>query len=232
MNTTLQKQNIVTWAFDIWEHVLANRMSSISAICINLFIIWGVLFRDWNVFNIMLLFWAENVINGVFNVIRMITAKNGGWFKLFVVPFFCIHYGMFCFVHGVFVFAIFGANWNSAVSGPGEKLVNSYLDGSFWHNIFQISSGIGWTLILFAVNNLISLVKDYFRNGEYRTANLMLLMNGSYGRIIQLHIALLAGGFLTIITGSTKITIVILIIAKLLMDLNYARKNNNTLPPE
>jgi hypothetical protein len=60
----------------------------------------------------------------------------------------------------------------------------------------------------------------------------MLLMNGSYGRIIQLHIALLAGGFLTITTGSTKITIVILVIAKLLMDLNYARKNNKTLPPE
>ena len=27
--------------------------------------------------------------------------------KLFFIPFFIFHYGMFCFVHGVFLFAIF-----------------------------------------------------------------------------------------------------------------------------
>ncbi|MEI6518882.1 MAG: DUF6498-containing protein [bacterium] len=232
MTTTPQKQNIVTWAFDIWEHVLANRMASISVIFINLFMIYGVLFRDWNVFYIMLLFWAENVINGVFNVIRMITAKNGGWLKLFIVPFFCFHYGMFCFVHGVFVFAIFGSGMFGTTSGATGHLVDSYLDGSFWHNIFQVSNGIGWALLMLIVNSGMTMVRDYFNNGEYKRADIGKLMSEPYGRVVQLHIALIAGGFLTIATGSAKITVVILVFAKLLLDLNYTKNHRPQVPIE
>ena len=38
------------------------------------------------------------------NMLRL--ANHGS--KLFFVPFFIFHYGLFCFVHGVFIFAIFG----------------------------------------------------------------------------------------------------------------------------
>ena len=39
--------------------------------------------------------------------VRVLRLANHGS-KLFFIPFFIFHYGLFCFVHGVFIFAIFG----------------------------------------------------------------------------------------------------------------------------
>jgi hypothetical protein len=185
--------------------------------------IWGVLFKDWNVFYIMLLYWAENVIIGVFNVIRMASAKNGGWLKLFLIPFFCFHYGMFCFVHGVFVIVLFGG----ALFASSNITMESIINGGILHYIFYIVPGIGWALLFFIVINTITLVKDYFNNGEYLQADIGMLMTEPYGRIIQLHIALMAGGFLIIITSSAKIVVCILVLLKMLLDLNYSLNAKN-----
>src|SRR3989442_15149815 len=74
----------------------------------------GVLLHHWTVFAVVLLYWSENVIVGGFNVLRMLFAQPQqglAWaMKGFLIPFFCIHYGMFTFVHGVFVFALFGGH--------------------------------------------------------------------------------------------------------------------------
>lgn len=72
----------------------------------------GVLFWGWDVFPLLALFWMENVVIGLFFILRMICADPRDpalWAgKLFMVPFFCLHYGMFTAVHGVFVFSLFG----------------------------------------------------------------------------------------------------------------------------
>jgi hypothetical protein len=64
------------------------------------------------VFALLVLFWMENVVVGVFFILRMVLADLEDaalWLgKLFMVPFFCVHYGMFTAVHGVFVFMLFG----------------------------------------------------------------------------------------------------------------------------
>src|SRR5688572_28095383 len=78
----------------------------------NLVPLAGVLFLDWSVFATLLVFWVENVIVGAFNVLRMLVAQpqiGAMWAaKLFMIPFFTFHYGMFVTVHGVFVLALFG----------------------------------------------------------------------------------------------------------------------------
>src|SRR3989454_2338242 len=72
----------------------------------------GVLFFGWSVFSTLLLFWVENVIVGAFNVLRMLVAQpqiGVMWAaKLFMIPFFTFHYGMFVTVHGLFVLTLFG----------------------------------------------------------------------------------------------------------------------------
>ena len=63
-------------------------------------------------FSVVLLYWAENFAIGFYNVLRIAFVKverpAGHLQKLFNVPFFIFHYGMFTMVHGVFVFAMFG----------------------------------------------------------------------------------------------------------------------------
>ena len=58
-----------------------------------------------------MLYEVITVIVGLLNVARMVAAAPDDplqWgAKLFLVPFFCVHYGMFTAVHGAFVFGLF-----------------------------------------------------------------------------------------------------------------------------
>src|SRR5262249_13770895 len=87
-------------------------ISTAALVVANATPLFCVLVLHWQVFPLLLLYWLENVVVGIFNVLRMAVADPhdpGSWIgKLFMIPFFCVHYGMFCFVHGIFVFALFG----------------------------------------------------------------------------------------------------------------------------
>src|SRR5438034_5890206 len=86
--------------------------SVIPLLLVNAIPLVGVLAHHWTVFVVLLLYWCENVVVGAFNVLRMVCAYpqvSIAWVgKLFVIPFFMVHYGMFTFVHGIFVLSLFG----------------------------------------------------------------------------------------------------------------------------
>ena len=88
------------------------RPSVVILILANLVPLYGVAFLGWKVFPLMLLFWVENVIVGIFNVLKMLFCqpeKPEKWAgKLAAIPFFCVHYGIFTTVHGLFIFLLFG----------------------------------------------------------------------------------------------------------------------------
>ena len=94
----------------------------IALVLANLIPIYGVLALGWEVFPIMLLFWLENVVIGAFNVLKMLLSEpqdRAKWLgKLFLVPFFCVHYGMFTLVHGVFVLGFFGGAFRQGAPFP------------------------------------------------------------------------------------------------------------------
>jgi hypothetical protein len=80
---------------------------SIQALTVaNLVPLFGVVFLDWDAAAIVLLYWLENLIIGLLNVLRMILVKvespSKRFQKLFMIPFFCVHFGGFCAVqaHG------------------------------------------------------------------------------------------------------------------------------------
>src|SRR5437870_10558218 len=79
--------------------------SAVVLVAANLVPLAGVLFFGWTVFATLLLFWLENVVVGGFNIARMLSAQPQSpamWAaKLFLIPFFVFHYGMFVTVHGV-----------------------------------------------------------------------------------------------------------------------------------
>ncbi|MEC9091555.1 MAG: DUF6498-containing protein, partial [Planctomycetota bacterium] len=69
----------------------------------------GVLFLDWRVFSILLVFWLENIIIGMINAAKMSWASGNQSYGKNAMPvwFFCLHFGGFCLVHGIFVFVVF-----------------------------------------------------------------------------------------------------------------------------
>lgn len=189
------------------------RPSMIALVVANLIPLAGVLFLRWEVFPIVLLFWMENVIVGVFNALKMLLAgagDAGAWgAKVMMIPFFCFHYGMFCLVHGVFVFALFGggAALQRGFPNPGA--------------LFEVITRhhLGWAVLGLAVSHGVSFATNYLRAGEFRQASLPVLMQAPYARVIVLHVAILAGGFLVLGLGSPAWALALLVLLKIGADL-------------
>jgi hypothetical protein len=189
--------------------------SVIALVLANLVPLFGVLFWHWEVFPLMFLFWSENLIIGVFNVLKMLTANPSlpvEWIaKAFIIPFFCVHYGMFTYVHGALVVGFFG--------GPSIKGAHLFLNASgFWHIAQEYR--LGWAILGLAVSHGVSFFTNYVRKGEYQRASLTQLMNQPYGRIMVMHFAILFGGFLMMALRSPIGGLILLVVLKTVFDLN------------
>lgn len=123
--------------------------------------------------------------------------------KLFLIPFFIVHFGMFCLVHGVFVFVLLGDDDRFGV-------------GLSPHAVWQKLSneGLWWAVAALAAGHLTSFFLDYLGKGEYRRTSLIALMMQPYGRIVLLHITLLAGGFLIAFLNSPRLLLALFVLAK------------------
>jgi hypothetical protein len=189
------------------------RPSVIALVFANLVPIVGVLLFHWEVFPLMFLFWSENVIIGAFNVLKMLLADPEspvGWIgKVFIIPFFCVHYGMFTFVHGVLVIALFGGGLRPGTGFPTPE--------TFWQIAHE--NYLGWAILGLVISRGISFTTNYLGNGEYRRANLQQLMAQPYGRIVVLHLTILFGGFLMMALHSPVWGLVLLVGLKIVLDL-------------
>ncbi len=189
---------------------LLTNIPLVSLLVANLLPIFGVLFFGWDAFAIVLLYWSENVILGFYNILKMAFLKvphpamHLG--KLFMIPFFTFHYGMFTFVHGIFVFAFFNGKWDQF--------------GNVENNPFEIHLPYSMYLAFagLIISHGISFGYNYLYKGEYRQKSLQTLMGEPYGRIIVMHIAILAGGFLTMSMGSPIGILIVLVILKTVID--------------
>ncbi|TWT46464.1 hypothetical protein Pla111_15600 [Botrimarina hoheduenensis] len=133
-----------------------------------------------------------------------------GWLeKLFLIPFFCFHYGMFCMGHGAFIFSLLG--------GP-ERGEPTNLDQVFGSSRSVLHGPLLLTVGVLAASHLWSFIKNYLWGGEYRRVMLMTIMFRPYGRIVLLHVAILFGGIAAQALGSPIWMLVLLVAGKVLMD--------------
>jgi hypothetical protein len=193
----------------------APRSSHLTAallVAANLVPLHGVLFWGWEVFPLLVLFWAENVIVGVLNVARMLAIDPGdllGWgAKLFIVPFFCVHYGMFTAGHGVFVFSgMFGGQYRVQGLNPLGAAADAFRDFGLW-----------FPAAILAASHLFSFFWNYLGRGEFRRAELRAQMGKPYTRVILLHVTIILGGMGTMALGSPVWALVLLVALKTLVD--------------
>ena len=202
----------------------------------------GVLCFGWDAFAIVLLYWSENVVVGFYNVLKMAFLKvphpAAHLGKLFMIPFFTVHYGGFTAVHGVFVLAFFkqdAAGFNPFPAGDTWPCFFVFVQLLF--NVIGQAISILPPNMLYAIAGLfvshgISFGYNYFYKGERDRTNLKKLMGQPYGRIVVLHIAVLFGGFLTMVLGSPIGVLLILVLLKTIIDvklhLRERRKNQTT----
>lgn len=211
----------------------------IALVVANMLPIYGVIALGWDAFNIVLLYWAENLIIGFYNIFKIVFAKveppivNIG--KLFLIPFFIIHYSGFVAVHGLFILFLFGKGDAGEALGIGQHpwpcflifvqlLVNVIL-----HCWTTIPNDMKYAIGSLFLSHGVSFVHNYLIAGEYKTSKPNNLMAQPYSRIFVMHIAILVGGILSVKMGSPIGVLIILIVLKTIIDVALHLRQHRAL---
>jgi len=196
--------------------------SALVLIAANLVPLAGVTAFHWTVFSVLLLYWCENVVVGAFNVLRMLTAAPRNVAvdvgKVFLIPFFCFHYGMFTMVHGIFVLMLFGPGGH--VSASPTQLLPAVR-----------GAGIGYGVLAIVLSHGFSFFHNYLAGGEFRQASLQQLMAQPYARVMVLHATILVGGFGAKALGAPAAALVVLVTLKTAIDLHAHVAERRKLGP-
>lgn len=184
------------------------RPSAIALVIANLVPLAGVWLFDWQVIDILMLYWAENVIIGVVNILRLAVCRQGR--SLFLVIFFMMHYGIFCYGHLMAITGIFS---------------DAFVNGTAWDYFFAVPSSAAWKTPLWiaigsiAASHLVSFFANFIAGGEYLRTNANTVMHRPYGRVVVLHVAIIFGAALIDWLGSPVMMLVALVAAKIVLDL-------------
>jgi hypothetical protein len=212
------------------------KLPLISLLVCNAIPLIGVLFLGWDAFLIVLLYWAENVAVGFYNVLKMAAARVGQpaahLGKLFAIPFFIVHYSGFTGVHGVFILAMFKKDPDIVPGGdawPCFLVFVQMLCGVIRQAWLEIPNGARWVVLAMFISHGVSFGYNYLYKREYAAITPDKLMVQPYGRIIVMHVAILFGGFLTMSMGSPIGLLVILIVLKTVIDLKLHNRQHQTI---
>jgi hypothetical protein len=194
-------------------------VSALALIVSNSVPLFGVWFLGWDLSLIMFLYWLENVVIGILNVFKIINARGpqvpaqakpddvamNKFGKWSLAGFFLLHYGIFTFVHGIFVFVLFGL--------PKMPLTS--------------------LLIPFAsllLSHIFSYFTNYLGEGEYLKNSPDVFFMQPYSRVIILHLTIIFSAFFIIgVAGSKTIPILLLVVFKTVVDLASHLKEHQKL---
>lgn len=182
----------------------------------------GVLLLGWDWREVILLYWLENISIGLATVVRIVRAQpspamlaadtstleingkpvdlraGGAAAKAAMAGFFCLHYGLFTLVHGVFVFVFIGGGF-----GFGAPTDDRSID---WLSI----------AVIWVVGTAVQVAAQVL--GPPASDSIGRLFAAPYGRIIALHLTILGGAFLMGVLQWPPVAAVLLIVLHGLID--------------
>ena len=184
-------------------------ISTFSLIAANLFAAFGVLRLGWHPADLLLLYWFENIAVGALSVYKMATWPVPRALKMFTVPFFCVHYGLFCFGHLVFLTTLISAH-----GGGVFESLHRVLPGIAVFFASHAASAFVYrrmppVVSLNSPERLIASVKSEFDQWFWRP----------YKRVVVMHLAVIFGFFATDFFHDIRAAALLLIVLKTVADL-------------
>lgn len=175
----------------------------------------GVLLWDWKVFDILLIFWLENVAIGIFNVLKMVSwiRYRRLYIAIPIVPFFMVHYGGFTAGHGIFILAMFGGHKDVSTATIWQTLQDGGL------SMYIAVGGI-------VFSHLFSFITNFIGKREIERTHIGILMSAPYGRIVVMHLTIILGGGAALALGQPIWALALLVFLKTGMDLRAHRKSH------
>jgi len=204
------------------------KLSLIVLIAANLVPLVGVFAYGWNASVLVFLYWMENLIVGSFNILRIATAKpeeqgGGHALKLFLIPFFCIHFGIFCAVHGSFLVSIVGIPPQLEGVVPADIGISSLFLPSLATSIAKAltrlpQNWVSWTVLALVVSHGFAFIQGFILGHEFEHTSPAKVMFSPYIRIVILHIAILATGMAVHSLGSPAVLLAIIVVLKVIAE--------------
>jgi hypothetical protein len=225
-----------------WYRVGSSAGAVVALIVANLIPLIGVLFFGWSLITVMVLYWLENGIVGLWNIPRIALARGSDTVDgasnvaidaanatLLLIPFFVIHYGIFWIGHGLFLAILphFGGVLSMDAAAPVGGFMDplTAFDGgalSAWGALDV--SAVAFAGLVMLVSHGVSFFADYVRRREYLRISPRRQMFSVYGRVIVLHVTILFGGLAIAMLGSPVWILVVLVVAKTYLDLSLDRR--------
>lgn len=212
--------------FLAWYRVTSSVGAVIALVVANLIPLVGALFLGWNVWTILIIYWLENGVVGVFNVLKMRKAEGddvsgaANWringrpatsvTRGALIPFFVMHYGMFWVGHGIFVLLLPLFGGMSMDGSEGPDMTEGMSIGT-----------IVFAVIVLAISHGVSYWFNFIGNGEYRRVSPAGQMFAPYGRLVILHITIIVGAMAISITGAPAAALAILVALKIVLDVGF-----------
>jgi len=186
----------------------------------NLFPALSAIVFGWSAFTLVLLYWIENLILGVVNVVKLIVigaagGKRGLVLTLTLVPFFILHYGLFCTIHGVILWSLFDDRGTTDV-GP-FNLASQVLAR------LDLDPVLFWNAMLLAVFHLLSFLIYWVARAGWRETDLLVQTYAPYGRVVVVHLAIIVAGLPVVLLGQPLIAVVFLALVKTAVETGIAR---------
>jgi len=204
----------------------------------NLVPLFGALFLGWEAFDIVLLYWAENLAVGFYNILKIAFAKVSHpaehLGKLFLIPFFAVHYGGFTAVHGFFVLMLFKKGEAPFPSGDAWPCFFVFLQMLL--NVIRRAYSVMSTPMRYALAGLflshgVSFVYNYLLKGEYASASPQKLMGNPYTRVVVMHFTIIIGAFVSMALGSPVAVLAVLVVLKTVLDAKLHLKEHQKSMP-
>ena len=188
----------------------------------NLVPVFGVLYLGWDVGSIVVLYWIENLVVGGYTLLKMLITGGSG--ALTSMLFFCVHYGLFCAIHGLAIleltrFAGELPELPARASGPGPLALLDTFINLGRQLINAAPEEFLWACVALLLSHGVSFLLLFVGQQEYRHTTTKKLMSAPYRRIAVLHVAVIAGAFLITVLGAPAGLLIALVALKTGMDI-------------
>jgi hypothetical protein len=170
----------------------------------NLAPIYGVIYGDWSIFQVFLLFWMDTVVVGFYSALKI--TKVSGLFSFLLIPFFGLHFGIFMFAYLALIFTMFNEAISFTTIIPSLSLI--------------VESGkiLLVPIILLFISHGISYYANYIKKEEYKYVDSKQQVLLSYSRIIVMHLLIILAGWIIVFHDTPTSAVVLLIVGKIIVD--------------
>jgi hypothetical protein len=199
--------------------------STVLIVLSNLVPLAGVLWWNWDAFLVLILYWCETAAIAFWTMARILLAPPAGLveasrsgrlaIRIATVVFFTFHAGVFMAVHLLFLWSLFSGSWRGRISGFGEFVGEILIQTGLWLPLAVSFAARG--IAFFFENRPPTPIAGGNPAPSDGTGT---VVGGLYGRIVVMHITILAGAVLAQQFGSLA-PLALLIVLKTLFDVAF-----------